>query len=561
MTAMHTFIRNVLGALCLVLLATACAKTLEEQISPKDWDLSAEASSTYYYLLLEDAKRQNNSTIGEFALQHLLQGDASPMIYIEAANFYWHQGDSEKTRNVLQQGLRKHPQSQELELMLAQLYLAEKELDQAAETINSYLQKNPEDTLTRQELADILIRNQQYDQALEVLRNIPEDQRTPIILYYLAKIHDGQGRRGQAIKLLRKALDKDPGLIEGWAELAYLYELERDYPAAEAAYRRMLEMGESSQELWLRLVDLNLKMNKPDKALALTKQGPNDLSFALGAGTLFVDQGYFKHAESVFVPLLQENPQAEEINFYLALLAYKSDKDLAKAVRLLEQVPPSNRFYSRALRFRAHLLYERGDKTTAMELARQGRRDFPDDKEFWTLEASLLEDGGDQEQAIVVLGQALEHWPEDTEMLFLYGVLLDKTNRKAEAIDVMERIVARDKDHADALNYLGYTLADNNIELDRALSLIQRALSIKPDNGYIQDSLAWVHYRKGDLAAAWEGIQRAISNVADDPIIWEHYGDIAAALGKLELARKGYARALELNPADPEAVKEKLKSL
>ncbi len=559
--AMQKRIRLLLLLLCLAVLATACAKTLEEQISPKDWDLSSEASSTYYYLLLEDAKRQSNATIGEYALEQLLQTGGSPMIFIEAANFYWHQGDTDKTKTALLQGLAKFPQSQELELMLAQFYLTEKQLDKAASTINSYLRKNPDDTLTRQELADILIRSQQYEQAFEVLENIPEEQRTPLILYYLAKIHDGLGRRAQAIDLLQQALEKDAGLIEAWAELAYLYELERNFSAAEAAYTRMLEMGESSQELWLRLVDLNLKMDRPGKALSLTKQGPDELGFFLGAGTLFVDQGYYKYAEQIFLPLLKNNPESYEVYFYLALLAFKGDKDVDKAIDLLAKVPPDNRFYSRALRFRAHLLYERGSKNEAKKLAQEGRSLFPEDKDFWTLEASLYEDEGNFEQALELLALALKQWPDDVDLLFLYGVLLDKTDRKAEAMDVMERIVAQNNDHADALNYLGYSLADNNIELDRAYALIKKALQLKPDNGYIQDSLAWVYYRKGNLKAAWEEVQRAVSNAGDDPIIWEHYGDIAAALGHLEPARKGYHKALELGAANAEAIQKKLKAL
>lgn len=554
----------IAAALCLALLVGACTKTLEEQLSPKDWELSTDASSTYYYLLLEDAKRQNNSTIGEFALEGLLQTDASPQIFVEAANFYWHQGDAERTKQVLQQGLARYPESQELELMLAQLYLAEKQLDDAAATINSYLEKNPDDMLTRQELADILIRNEQYQKALDVLGDIPKDEQGPIILYYLAKAHEGLGKRNLAIKLLKQAVASDSGIIEAWAELAYLYELEQDYGKALATYTHMLEMGESSQELWLRLVDLNLKMGRPDQALALVRKGPADLSFALGAGTLFVDQNYYKQAEQVFLPLTKDNPEAKEVNFYLALLAYRGDKNLDKAISLLEKVPHDNRFYSRALRFRAHLLWERGtseDKAEALQLAREGRAMFQDDEEFWILEASLLEDQENLSDALNVLEVALKKWPDEPELLFLFGVLLDKTDQKDEALAVMERIVTISPDHADALNYLGYTLADRNQQLDRAYTLLTKAKRLKPDNGYIQDSMAWVLYRMGRLPEAWEEIQQAVKLADSDPIIWEHYGDIAASLGNIQEARTGYEKSLTLNPEDPEAVRRKLEAL
>ncbi len=561
MTAMYRHARILVILSAVALFAAACSKTVQDRLSPANWELSTEATSTYYYLLLEDAKRQNNSTVGEYALENLLGMNGSPTVYIEAANFYWHQGDADRTRQVLVQGLQHHPRSQELELMLAQLFLADKDLDQAAATIKSYLSKNPEDHLTRQELADILIRSEQYTQALELLEEIPEQDLSAVILYFRAKANAGLGRRATAIELLRRALDLDSGLIEAWAELAYIYELERDFGAAEAAYTRMLDMGESSQELWLRLVDLNLKLGRPDRALALTRRGPQELSFALGAGTLFVDYNQFKHAEDIFLPLLESAPEAQEVNFYLALLAFRGDKDLKKAIALLERVPETNRFHSRALRFRAHLLYETGDKAGALDLARQGRELFSEDKDFWTLEAGLHEEERNYDQALGVLSQALEQWPQDPELLFLFGVILDKKGSKADALEIMEQVVAQDPQHADALNYLGYTLADENRDLERAHQLIVQALNLKPDNGYIQDSLAWVHYRLGNLEAAWAEIQRAVANADSDPIIWEHYGDIAAALGNREAARKGYTKALQFAPKNPADIEKKLRAL
>lgn len=552
---------RIVPLLALILALVACAKTLEERLAPDNWKLTTDAESTYYYLLLEDAKRQQNATIGELALDRLLQSDASPGIYIEAANFHWHQGDSQKTRQVLLQGLDKFPRDPDLELMLAQLYLAEKDLDSATATITSYLEKNPEDSLTRQELADMLIRNEQFQQALDVLRNIPEEQRSPVINFYLAKAHEGLGRRTLAIELLTKAVSEDSGLFEAWAELAYLHELEQNYAEAEAIYFRMLEMGESSQELWLRLVDLNLKLKNPQKALQLTKQGPNDLSFALGAGTLFVDQGYYKQAQQIFLPLLESKPQAEEVYFYLALLAFRGDKDLPKAIELLEKVPVANRFHNRALRFRSHLLFEVGKKSEAVETARTGRELYPTQKDFWSLGASLYEEAGEGEKALQLLTEALLKWPDDDELLYLKGVLLDKLDHKDDAMRLMEDIVAQNPEHADALNYIGYTLADQNRDLERAYALIQKALQIKPDNGYIRDSLAWVLFRLGEIEAAWAEVQSAVQLADNDPVIWEHYGDIAATLGYAAQARKGYDKALELGHKDKEAVRGKLEAL
>ncbi len=46
-----------------------------------------------------------------------------------------------------------------------------------------------------------------------------------------------------------------------------------------------------------------------------------------------------------------------------------------------------------------------------------------------------------------------------------------------------------------------------------------------------------------------------------DPSIWEHYGDIAARLGLKDEARTAYSKALELKPANAEALRQRLSQL
>ena len=107
---------------------------------------------------------------------------------------------------------------------------------------------------------------------------------------------------------------------------------------------------------------------------------------------------------------------------------------------------------------------------------------------------------------------------------------------------------------------MGYTLAEEGRELDRAEVLIKKALEQSPDSGYILDSLAWVYFRQGKIKQAWEEIKRAV-DVVDDPVIWEHYGDIAAAAGHKKQARKGYESSLKLDSEHKDRINEKLDAL
>ena len=92
---------------------------------------------------------------------------------------------------------------------------------------------------------------------------------------------------------------------------------------------------------------------------------------------------------------------------------------------------------------------------------------------------------------------------------------------------VMERILTLEPGNPDALNFVGYALAEDGRDLDRALELISKALATNPESPYYIDSLAWVLFKRGEFKKAWTEIQRAVSKPSEDPAIWEHYGDIA----------------------------------
>ncbi|MFW6235801.1 MAG: tetratricopeptide repeat protein, partial [Desulfovibrionales bacterium] len=193
--------------------------------------------------------------------------------------------------------------------------------------------------------------------------------------------------------------------------------------------------------------------------------------------------------------------------------------------------------------------------------SRKGQELFPEKPSFWLLEAALLQNEGDHAAALRTVDAGLEKFPLNTDLLYQKGIILEQEGQRTNALKVMEEVVTIEPDHTDALNFIGYTLADENRDLDRALVLIQSAIKNDPDNGYILDSLAWVHFKRGELELAWEKIQQAVSKVDSDPIIWEHYGDIAKAASKLHKARSAYEAALSLEPKDAASIRKKLDSL
>ncbi|MFP5257906.1 MAG: tetratricopeptide repeat protein, partial [Acidobacteriota bacterium] len=398
-------------------------------------------------------------------------------------------------------------------------------------------------------------------EALTLLGRIPEAQRDATVFYLMGKAAAGAGQPKDAIRHLRAAVDKDNGLMVAWAELAGLLEAEGDFKGAQDAYQRMLTLGEESPEIRAKLVRLAIRQKNPAKAMALLKEGQVGKAQYLDAMSALVEAGYAKQAKQVLGLLEKADPDSPDLPFYKAVLAYEGDKNPKAAMAILAQVPPENPNYDKSLTFRVQIASEIGDLATARALAREARKRYPDRREFAGLEAAVQDKAGDTAGAAKTLEDALVTWPDDLDLLYRYGVALEKLKRRDGAKAAMERIVAKDPTHPDALNYLGYSLAEEGRDLERALGMIQKALEKEPDNPFFLDSLAWTLYKLKRLDEALAAIEKAVGHKVKDAIIWEHYGDIAAAAGHKARAQKAYRSALELGSDNPAAVKKKLEAL
>lgn len=539
-----------LGIFTLAALASGCASRTPAPPALTPVPMTRESTVSYAYLVFLDAFRHGNMKVAQEAITKVVELAPAPQGYLEFSEFYWRMGKVDQAREVLKKGLEAFPDDQRLTLRLSDAYLATRRPDAAATTLELYLQKASDardmsnSVAVRLQLARVYIEMGRYAQALDTLAPIAPEDRTSMVHVLKAKANSRMGLHKKAVSLLRAALKKSPEDIALWAELAYVYELQKDYSAAEKTYSHMLELGENAPEVWLRLVTLNLKLNNPDRALALTRDGPREARFRLEAARTFIVEQFYEQAREILAPLRSMDSPPDMFHFLVALLALQADDDPATALKHLTRIPEHSELYNRVLSYKAHLLFTLNRLGEAMEAVRQGMERYPENKDFAEIQSWIFEERGQYEQAEIALTNALKKWPDDTDFLYRLALIQDRRSQRAEALETMEHIIVLDPEHADALNYVGYILADEQRDLDRALVLVRAALEQKPDSGYILDSLAWVYFHKGDLEQAWETINRAVTLQPEvDPTLWEHYGDIAAAFKRPAAARKGYRRA------------------
>jgi tetratricopeptide (TPR) repeat protein len=265
---------------------------------------------------------------------------------------------------------------------------------------------------------------------------------------------------------------------------------------------------------------------------------------------------------------------------YLQMALYlRPDFDYAHAA--LANVYETNKDYARA-----NAVYDRISARSPLQLLVKIRR------------ASNLDQQERTDEGIAVLKDLIRDHPQDLRPLEAIATMLRGRKRYREAIKYYDRIIdaagepepshwtywyargtshERLKDWPSAerdllfannlnpdqpliLNYLGYSWVDRNMNLNQGLEYIERAVELKPDDGYIVDSLGWAHFRLGDYAKAAEHLERAVELRPSDPILNDHLGDALWRIGRIREARFQWEQALTLEPEaeDERRIRDKL---
>ena len=459
----------------------------------------------------------------------------------------------------LEEALKAQPEDLSLNLLHAEALGDHGMAGRGADLMRAYLKRHPDALDARLELALLLVKEHAFTEAEKLLTDIPAKQRTPLVEYYHAKALAGMERKGEAIPYLRRAVKGMPDFVEALAELAFLLEQEGELREARSTYEKLAKFQFSPQDVSLRLVNLSLKLKQPEKALQYINQGPDTVPFKLTAVSMLMDARHYLQAERLLKQLTTRAGAPDDVYLLLADLAYEQRRDLTMALSWLDKIPPTSPVAMRARLLRIQLLAEAGKPDAALELARASRKDFPRAAELRDFEIRLLARQKQTDAALESARAATAEWPDNTDLAFLLGSLLDESGKKQEAMAVMEGILKKQPDNFQALNYVGYSLAEENRDLDRALQLLTRADALSPDQSYIIDSLAWALFRAGRAEEALTRIRRAVSLEGPvDATIWEHYGDIARHLGHAAEARRAYQKALDLKPANADALRQRL---
>jgi tetratricopeptide (TPR) repeat protein len=389
--------------------------------------------------------------------------------------------------------------------------------------------------------------------------------------FYLGEAHFLSGNYKDAEQAFQTTIQLEPDLIEPRFRLVDILQ-DPENPADDpdpdqllAMFEDILAIEPENDRALLETALLYHKTGQPELAqqqlMDLGNQARHDTRLLMTAVDLYLSQKRYADAVTVFSGMLPADPDNDNFNFFLGL-AYESSDNPKQAIEHYLKVSPAHPQYKKTLLTIAFLYQEIGETDQAIIFLEHHHRQTPEDIDILTYLAAFYEEDSQLEKAIALLSKGLEKSPENTTVLFRLGTVQDKAGLKDASIATMKEVIRLDPEDASALNYLGYTYADLGIHLDQAEILIRKALDIKPDDGYIMDSMGWVYYRQGRYDKAVDYLERAAELTDHEAIIATHLADAYVKTGQIRKALQAYHKALlNAEESDTELIEQVTKKI
>ena len=500
----------------------------------------------------------------EAYIREALQEDPdSPYLLLKLSQVMAEDGRPEEALSSAQRSVDLAPEDLAARSFLAELYSKLQQFGPAAAQYREILKQDPDNSDARLQLATGFLRSKQYGAALKELSILTEREPGLIIAhYYKGKINLELKNYDEAEGSFLKVLELNARFLPALFDLAATYAAMGSTDRAIGTYRRILHLFPTDTAAWERLIALYYQRGE----VQLAEKAMDEMKAALGSGDvkrkrlglIYLRYGKLKESIAELTSIVSAWPDDHEARYYLGA-ALEENGDLGEAYRNFELLSSESDYFINARIHMAYILEKQEKIDEATDLLRDtiGQRADKPPQLFLVL-ASLHEMREEYQSAMDVLEEGLGYNGESTELHYRLGVIFGKLKQTEKSIRQMEVVINIDPRHADALNYIGYTYAEENRHLDKAQELIEKAIKYKPNSGYIIDSLGWVYFRKGLYDKALTELKKAVELAPDDPAIVEHLGDVYLKKGSYGKALEAYEKAISLKNAETERLERKI---
>src|SRR5438128_7344175 len=429
---------------------------------------------------------------------------------------YLRNGDSEKAVDALRRVVDQNPSWSQARLALAQALSDANQSEAAIETLKPAAEEEPRLNAT---LGQFYERAGRYAEAAEAytkaLAAAPTSRDLKLRLASVLLSAPGRENAAKAVEILSPLVQQNPKDVRALYLRSQAHRRAGNLAAAESDGRAAMAADRTSVSGAFALAQVLAQQHRHADVIALLEpivaapgRGAEIVTLLQYLSFAYQSMGQHQKAIDALVRAQTLTPDEPTVDLYL-IQAYLGAKKYADAAALAAEAQKKYPNQQRITRLHARALFRSGAASRALALLEAGVKANPEDSGAYLALADLYADAGRVDEGVKLLDRAGERFPKDASGPFQQGSMLEKADRCAEAERAFQRALELEPDNADALNYLGYMLAERGQRLDDAVRFVTRALELDPDNPSYLDSLGWAQFKRGDLATAEKNLTRA----------------------------------------------------
>jgi tetratricopeptide (TPR) repeat protein len=571
--------RGVLLALALGAVACASPGAPPEQSAPALAVPGAEAraeadaqsarepeqSPELAFLLAQELEQAGKLDEAYARYEHILASDPDDAFLLtHLAQLAFRLDKASDARVYAERAHAQHADDPWLRAFLANAYHEDGDLARVVDVLTN-AEGDPVDADAAAQLYRVWMEKGITEQARRVARwQVDAEPELPASWLNLAEVTAKQGDVAGAEKILREADRKYPEEVQFLAAIAALRRARGDRLGELGVLSELLARSPEDAAAWLGKAEAEFDLGRDEdgrRSLAeAEKHQPDDVRTTIRIALLDMQRGAFADAEQRLARIAEQYPEQYEVAYFLGV-ARRRAGDIEGALLAFDRIAEGHARFADGRAQVASILEAEGDFAGAraeVERAQTAHNSL----QLAYYHASLVAKEGDVAAGVAELEAMLKGGPEDAETHYNLGILRSEAGDQPAALAAMEQTLALDAEHAGALNFVGYSLAERGERLDEAQALIERALAQRPDDGYVTDSLGWVFFQRSRAAAAtgdaagsarWleaarAKLEEAHTLTGGDPVVSEHLGDVYLALGKKRVALEKYEQAVAQTP-------------
>lgn len=330
---------------------------------------------------------------------------------------------------------------------------------------------------------------------------------------------------------------------------------------AVKAMGAFLESNPAARDVRLAYASMLIELKQLGKAKHefehLLSDKPRDPPTIYTLGAIAMEMKQYKTAEKYFLDylaVLEENPAEERdpsaalVNLAQIALEQKNTPAAMGWLAKVESYDGKNPVWLNVQIRRAQLLAIDGKLAEARQFLRDVKTASEAEQiQLAQVETQLLRSAKQPQEAMAVMEEAAKRFPNSPELLYDYAMMAESQKKLAEMEATLKRVIELAPNSQHAYNALGYSYADRNVHLDEALTLIEKALQLAPDDPFILDSLGWVKFRLARPDEAEQALRRAYQ-LRPDPEIAIHLGEVLWSMERQDEAIQLWREAKAKDP-------------